>query len=101
MDFELLVTFEEREEDRVSAQLWTARWGSQNTAADVTIKMFSLTGEGRKEVEFILMSSGEVHQEGPGAPPSRDAWTPNQKEREPRSRFVKAVGPTGFLLLEN
>ena len=90
MDFESLVTFEEKEQEKILVLLWTTQWRSQNTVADFTVKMFNLTGEGRKEMEFILMSSREVHWERPESPPSKDTWTSNQKGKESSFRFLKS-----------
>lgn len=56
MDFELCVTFEEKEEEKISVSLWTTQRRSQNTVASFTIKLFNLTGGGRGEMELILMS---------------------------------------------
>lgn len=62
MDLELAVTFEKKKKKGkdLGVALDSVK-KSQNIMEDFTIEMFSLTGEGGKEMEIILISARESH----------------------------------------
>lgn len=61
MDLELAVTFEKKKKRKRSWCRFGLSEKSQNIMEDFTVEMFSLTGEGGKEMEIILISARESH----------------------------------------